>query len=179
LLQFDGGLAGSGAISNQWAVLSAPGADGVSETRFGLKWDEVVVEVRKWLRRIREDSGPDLWALAAEQRGLLRSGEGLPNTPFAPEEKAQLFGSLDQLLKEVKETQHLSAAQAAGLEKAVVGAKEAAGRMGRKDWVLLFYGSMVTFVITAAFAPDQARHLFDAAVHAIQSIVHTVPLLPP
>src|SRR5437867_9492797 len=98
-----------------WGVYSTPGEDGPHEQKEYISWDTVREEARQWLYRIREDSGPDLWALAVEQRRLLGAGEGLPNTPFTPEERKRLFATLDQLRDDIAKTQQLGAEQTAAI----------------------------------------------------------------
>ncbi|SRR6266550_3311326 len=160
-----------------WAVYSTPGEDGPHEQREYISWDTVLEEARQWLRRIREDSGPDLWAQAAEQQRLLESGEGLPNTPFSPEERERLFATLDRLRDGILQTQELGAEQTAALRTAIEGGKSAAGRLGRKDWFMYFLGTVTSLAISAAFAPDQARHLWQAAVHAVLWVLQAPPPL--
>ena|SRR2546429_499761 len=160
-----------------WAIYSAPGEEGPSAVSEYNSWDTVLDEARQWLRRVREDSGPDLWALAAEQRRLLESGEGLPNTPFSPDERKRLFASLDRLHDDFLQTQELDAERTAALRIAIEGGKSAAGRLGRKDWVMYFLGTVTSLAISSAFAPDQARHLWQLAVQAVQWVLQTPPLL--
>jgi len=166
-------------VHGPWAVLSTPGEDGPRSVREYVSWADVLKEARQWLHRIREDSGPDLWALAAEQQKLLGSGEGLPNTPFSPEERTRLFATLDQLRLDIAKTQQLDAKQAAALGTIVEEGKRAAERLGRKDWIMYFLGTVTSVAISAAFAPEQARHLWQLAVVAVQWVLRAPHLLGP
>ena len=126
-----------------------------------LMWNEVVRACGDWLVRVKEDSGPDLWELAAQERTLLApsGGGGLENTPFTSAERRHVEKTLDEVLIEVRRTQELTGEQTRLLAAMIADVKEAATRFGRKDWMLLLYGSLINLVTQAAFAPEQARDL--------------------
>lgn len=163
-----------------FGVAYQPGEQTPTDAEQYLSWDEVVRACMMWLGRVREDGGPDLWELAAKEPKLLAPiGEPtLENTPFTVAERSHIEESLDNVLKEVRRTQQLSKAQTLLLTAMITDANEAAQRLGRKDWLLLLYGQVLTLALGAALSPEQARSLWQLIGQGLHSLFHTVPLLP-
>jgi hypothetical protein len=163
-----------------FGVAYQPGEQTPTDAEQYLSWDEVVRACMSWLSRVREDSGPDLWELAAQERTLLApvGGAGLENTPFTSAERSRIEETLDTVLKEVKKTQELSREQTQLLTAMIADVKESANRFSRKDWMLLLYGSIINVVTQAAFAPDQTRNLLRMIGQGLAWVFHTPPMLP-
>jgi hypothetical protein len=165
-----------------FGVAFAPGDETPDGVRQYLNFDQVAAECEQWLERVHEDSGPDLWELAAQdRRSLLGPGGGrdLENTPFTDTERQRIGTSLDALRAEIVKTQRLSAEQAKALGAAVADLKAASERLGRKDWLLFMYGTIMSVAVSAAFAPEQARCLWQVASHALAWVFGVGPPLLP
>lgn len=164
-----------------FGIAYSPGRQTPRENQQWVSWDALLTACLGWLRRVREDSGPDLWEVAADDRSLfapVSSADALHNTPFSLEERQRIAPSLDQIYSETVRTQQLSEAQADALRGALGHLQESMERLGRKDWLLLLYGSLVGVVIQAAFAPEQARNLWHLAGQVLGWLLHRAPLLP-
>ena len=67
----------------------------------------------------------------------------------------------------VRKTYSLSAEQFSHVEARLDEAERASRRMGRKDWLLLFSGTVFTLIITDLVTPDVAHHVFVMALHGL------------
>lgn len=168
-----------GRARGPFAISFSPGWDSPHEQKVRITWDDVLGEARFWLRRVREDMAPSLWELAQQDRKLLADAAGneLANTPFTAAEQARIAEALRAVHDEIRLQGELNVEQLKHLEGTVANAIEASARLGRKDWLLLLYGSIVNLGLQAAFAPTQAQHLWQVATHALAWIVTNTPLL--
>jgi hypothetical protein len=67
------------------------------------------------------------------------------------------------------------------LEAALDYAQEAAGRIGRKDWRLLFLGLMLDKILDGLLPPDAVRDILTMALQGLQHVLGgagTPPLRP-
>jgi hypothetical protein len=148
-------------------------------------WPTVEERVGRWAGDVKRDiETPDLWAELQRERDILTGAlyEDVENTPFTSEEQAEI----GQLLREIKEyaekTYSLSEAQMLSLEARFDEAKTAAGRIGRKDWRLLFLGVMFT-VIVDHVPPEGVWNVLAIALRGLDHLFggggSIVPELPP
>jgi hypothetical protein len=84
----------------------------------------------------------------------------------------------------VKERYSLSGAQMLALEAKLNDAQSAAGRIGRKDWLLLFFGVMLTIVVTGLLPPEAMQDILGMALRSLGHIIlagagQPPPELPP
>ena len=68
-------------------------------------------------------------------------------------EQTAISDRLDDIKNLVRELFELSADQLHAIDQRVDEPKEASERLGRKDWLMIFYGSLVSTFITAAVPP--------------------------
>ena len=120
-------------------------------------WAKVEELVRRWADEVKRDvDTPDLWA-DLERDGEILTGArfvDVDNTPFTLDEQAEIAVRLLEIIEFAKTTYALSSAQVVELEAKFDAAKTAAGRIGRKDWLLLFFGVMFT-VIVGSLCPQR------------------------
>jgi hypothetical protein len=60
--------------------------------------------------------------------------------------------------------------------------KAAAARVGRKDWLLLFYGVMFTVIVAGILPPEAVQNILVTVVHALEHLFGSggvQHLLPP
>lgn len=149
-----------------------------------MEWRGVVQEAGSWARDVkRECVDPDFWSELQAGRDLLAEARSadFSNTPFTPAEQTQIAGHLREIKEYVKKTYSLSAEQAARVEERFNDAEEASRRMGRKDWLLLFGGALLSLLLPAVVPPDAIHHILAATT---QSLGHlflpvTTQQLPP
>ncbi len=99
----------------------------------------------------RDADTPNLWAQLQREREVLVASlyeqEG-GNTPFNSDEQTEIAEQLAQIKELLKETHSLSEAQMLVLNMKIDDIAAAANRMGRKDWLLVFYGVMFPLIVT-------------------------------
>lgn len=162
-----------------WRVELSP----AMETRVGSSavgpWREIVLPgVDVWLELLaRElDAGEDPWEQIAHQRELVAPElHTTENTPFAPEERAQISTQLREIKEYLRSTQSLSEASTAAIEDRLAYLEEAAGRMGRVDWRNAFVGVMLGLVVEAVAPPEVVREVLALALRGL-SHLFGVPL---
>lgn len=113
-------------------------------------WGKVEERVQGWAEDVKRDvDTPDLWAELQRELELVTSAryDDIENTPFTPDEQAEIAEQLRQLKDFLKEKYALSEAQTLSLEARFDDLEAAAGRIGRKDWRLLFLGGILTLVV--------------------------------
>lgn len=126
-----------------------------------------------WLRRLRQEvDAPDLWDSLKRERLLsdAASAPDLANTSFAEHELAMINRSLDEVKAYLLEGQQFSSEQQAFIEHEFSYLREASERVGRKDWLNLLAGALMSIVVSLALEPERARGLFAIAGTVLQSL---------
>ena len=129
-------------------------------------WAETLSMIAAWAGELGyEIDTPDLWAELQQVPEILaaaQSAEGT-NAPFTPDEQAAIWRRLDDVKQLVREQFELPAEQLAAIDQRLDDAGKASKRLGRKDWLMAFYGAVMSTFMTDAIPP-----------HVIQTIVTTV-----
>lgn len=89
------------------------------------------------------------------------------NSPFTNDERRQIAVDLEGIKEYVREQFDLTGEQIAHINEGLDEAAEATERIGRKDWRLLVYGTIVNLVVADAIPPEVARHILAMVIHAI------------
>jgi hypothetical protein len=77
---------------------------------------------------------------------------------------------LDEINGYLLEGQHFAAEQSEFVERRFAYFKESSTRMGRKDWLNLLLGGLVSLAIGLALDPEKARGLLRLAGAVFQSL---------
>lgn len=152
-------------------TLVAPGRESYLT---GLTWRQVIENVSEWCGQLK---APNLWAelqRAHEIPGEADEGE-TDNTPFTAEELADISRQLAQIKKYLEETVSLTAQQVSRVNERLDEAERASKRMGRKDWLLLFSGTILTLIVTDLVSPDVAHHIFAMALNGLRHLFGAIP----
>jgi hypothetical protein len=132
--------------------------------------DELTPLVYDWANEIQHVADtPDLWVemrLSKEDLFNIQAAARL-NRPFTQDEQEQIAVFLQETKKQVREQFELTSEQAAHIEERLDEAAEASQRMGRKDWLLLFGGTIFNLIVTDTVTPSVAGHIFTAVVHGL------------
>jgi hypothetical protein len=128
----------------------ARGTDPVQEWDIPVgNWGGVVEEVRRWIGEIEDyEATPDLWALYGPAPTSSTVEQETDNSPFTPDERADLADRLDQVmakLEELSDRLNLTADDVADIKENVDYLKEASERLGKKDWLLIAMGAAATY----------------------------------
>jgi hypothetical protein len=123
--------------------------------------------VKEWASEIKLIAEvPDYWA----------------NIERNEDEQRQIAVQLQQISKSLADKFELSAEQIEGITEKLDEAVEASTRMGRKDWLLLFGGTIFTVIVADIVAPDVAQHIFMTVIHGLTHLFAgsgEPPELPP
>ncbi len=142
-------------------------------------WQALMRRVALWLAAVEHDiETPDLWDQLRGQTELLAgtSDAALENTPFTPDERNEVVSQLNEVRKFVKSEYVLSELQLTGLDSKLAYLVEAAGRLGRKDWLNACIGAMFGWFLVAALPPDALHHIFQMLLSGITHLFgHGIP----
>jgi uncharacterized membrane protein YraQ (UPF0718 family) len=92
------------------------------------------------------------------------------NEPFTSDEQAEIGRRLDEVKQLVRDQFELTPEQLAALDQRLDDAKEAAKRLGRKDWAMLFYGAVISTGLTDAVPPHVIQTVLSTVLHGIAHI---------
>jgi len=148
--------------------------EGPVEERTGLSQYGLMQQVKFWLAAVKRDiDTPDLWAELQRETELLGavSAEAVENTPFTPAEQDEIAEQLRKLRDYVSRTYSLPGPQVRLLEERLDYLAAAAGRVGRKDWLLMVAGVMLGYVLTAALPPEAARDILGTLLTSIGHVL--------
>lgn len=136
-------------------------------------WNLVLEGLAAWAQEVKyETDAPDLWAGLGQVPDVLTSAQAAEasNTPFTPNEQATISDRLDEIKDLVREQFELNADQLRAIDRRVDELKEASQRLGRKDWLLIFYGGLVSTFMTDAMPPNVIQTILTTVVHGIAHI---------
>jgi hypothetical protein len=142
-------------------------------------WQASTTRVSTWLQEVKRDlETPDLWAELRREVHLLGVGsnEVTENTLFTQDEQNQIAAQLQGLAKHVSDASSLSEAQMQILNEKVDYLIDASRRLGRKDYLNLFNGVILGYLLSA-LPPDVARGIFSTCLRAIGLLYPELPLL--
>ncbi|MGO9140325.1 MAG: hypothetical protein ACLP70_02575 [Streptosporangiaceae bacterium] len=147
--------------------------DGTSKVFKDEQWAEVDRNIWEWAREILELSvTPDLWAEYHRNGGVIpdapRDGD---NSPFTADEQASISRQLGEIKNALSDSLGLSGEHLAAIESKLDEAEEASRRIGRKDWLLMFYGLMFTLIVTRIVPPDVVQHVIAMVVQGLSHLL--------
>ena len=143
-------------------------------------WEAILRRVSGWLEDVKRDlETPDLWSELRLEAGLLEdaSSKANKNTPFTPQEGKEIEERLQELADYARRTYSLSESGIQILNEKIDYLIGASGRLGRVDWLNVFAGVILSFILTAALSPESARHIFFQLLQAIGHL-YGQPKLP-
>ena len=134
-----------------------------------LRSSQIIKSIQDWAKRVKEyEEMPDFWDLRRDEDLLTSSQyDAADNTPFTLDEQAAISVQIAQIKEYVKKTYSLTEEQMSRVEARLDEAEEASSRISRKDWILLFSGSIFTLIIAGTVTPDIAQHVMMMAFHGL------------
>jgi hypothetical protein len=116
--------------SSLWAIYH-PGRQGARRREHAGSWEFVFRYLREWLGYVRQEhNAPDFWAELQNQRELMIGElEEVENTPFTPEEQAQIASTLVETKEYVRAIYELSPGQYESIDARLDYLVEAAKRV--------------------------------------------------
>jgi hypothetical protein len=148
-----------------------------SSKRLCRNLQEVFNMIQSWANQVAEwQETPDLWELRHNWKFLgEQQYEDSTNATFSPEEQDAISVQLAAIKESVKKTYALTAEQEAKIDAQFEEAKQAARRLGRKDWILLFAGGIFSLILTDVITPDIAQHILMMATHGLAHLFASAP----
>ena len=143
-------------------------------------WQASTTRVSTWLQEVKRDlETPDLWAELRREVHLLGVGsnEVTDNTLFTQDEQKQIAEQLRGLAKHVSDASSLSEAQKQILNEKIDYLADSSRRLGRKDWLNIFIGVTLGYLLSTALPPDVARGIFSTCLRAMGLLYPELPLL--
>lgn len=159
----------------------SPGKDLLIVNDIENEWEMLHEDFSDWLQSIkREIETPDLWETIADGPGLFTSASvsDVENTPFTPDEREYISQQLHEIETYLITTQIFSEEQAEFVRKRLNYLEGAAHRSGRIDWLNTAVGVIFSIMVSAAFAPQQARDLWQFVAAAFKHLLNHFPALP-
>jgi hypothetical protein len=147
-------------------------------------WGTILPRISTWLKEVKLDiDTPDLWAELQRDARLLigaTSDDVTENTPFTADEQNAIAAQLQELAEHAQRTYSLSAAQMRAVAARLDYLANAARRFGRKDWLIVCAGVMLSYTVTATLPPEAAPAML---LRLLRAIVHfyglsDIPMLP-
>jgi hypothetical protein len=151
-----------------WRVQDGPGAASENRTR---EWGDVLDQLEYWAGEVHYvTETPDFWAELQQVPEILAAAQSddASNAPFAPDEQAEISTRIDQVKGVVRrEHPELMAEQLAAIEQGLDVVKEATTRVGRKDWVTLANGALLSLVVNDLVPPHVVQGVFNMLITGI------------
>ena len=150
-----------------------------------IAWDSLLKYCDTWARDLKEDiETPDLWAAVRSTREFLSEPKSaaVASTLFTQAEQAEISTQIQEIKNYIRNNLSITNDQLSDIEAQLDEADEAASRINRKDWLLLFMGVMFTLIITGLIPSSAVQQIFEMTLHGLGHlfIVHGGPLrLPP
>jgi hypothetical protein len=158
--------------------------DGVDWPVDEYSWQSLVKRISRWLEDVKRDlEMPDLWAEIQRDSQLLfgaASDDVAENRPFTQAEQNAIAARLQALAEHARRTYSLSATQMRALEAKVDYLVNAAGRLGRIDWLNVCAGAILGYILNASLPSEAARDMLPALFRAIGHLygLPDLPMLP-
>ena len=146
--------------------------------------ESVIQRISSWLDYVKLDlNTQDLWAELHRDDQLLfsaTSDDVTENSRFTPDEQNEIGTRLQILAEDARRTYSLSAAQVRVLDAKLDYLVNAARRLGRKDWLHVCAGVILTLIIGAVLPQSAPRDMFLGLLRAIGHLygLPDLPMLP-
>jgi hypothetical protein len=131
-------------------------------------WPSVLMYLQHWLENVeREQSSPNLWAELERERKLLAAVSDdriVDNSPFTPEERAQVAAQLDEIKELLVQTHDV---ERPAVEARIEYLVDASTRMGRRDWLNIFIGGIFGWALNGLVPPEGVREVLALAAHGL------------
>lgn len=140
------------------------------QTQQARGWDAALQWVNHWARYTKEYvDTPDLWIQLRSQPELLAEigDKATENSAFTYRESLEIAAQLRAIKDRLGTAFSLSNEQVEQIGERLDEAAEASKRMGRKDWLLLFSGTIFTLIVTDIVTPAVADHIFTMVIHSL------------
>lgn len=137
------------------------------------EWQNVLAELAEWAdEALYVSETPDFWTELKNTSAILEITQTAEasNGLFTTAEQIEIASRLDAIKDLVREKFELTAEQISLVDDRLDEMKEASERVGRKDWVLMLYGSLVSIFVAGAVPSAVIQAMLTAAAHGVAHI---------
>ncbi|MDR7856108.1 hypothetical protein [Tissierella sp.] len=152
----------------------SPGQNIPFEQSYSYEWDEVLEFFRLWLQYLeREISQPDLWGELEKIRAFDDIEYEIENTmqQFTYNEIKQIQRGIGEIRRYLLNVVDNDEEDSKTINEKLDYLIESSERMGKKDWLNIFYGSMFSLSISLALNPEQGQTMINLFKSAVLGIV--------
>jgi hypothetical protein len=132
-------------------------------------WNDAIKDVSDWARTVRDvTDNPDLWANLDWAREYIKLyATQHVNAPFSIAEQELISVRLRQIADSLGEVGKLTANQIRDIRETLDDLSEATARVGRKDWLLMFYGAILSLLVASLIPPDVVQQIMMPLIHVV------------
>jgi len=146
-------------------------------------WPTVVERCQRWAVEVKRDvETPDLWAELQREREILTGAryEDVENTPFTPDEQAQIETTLQEAKTYARRTYELTEEQYVQLDERLDYLVDASRRLGRLDWRHVVIAVLVEAALNQVLPAPLVRDLLGFALRGLAQLFGggDIPALP-
>jgi len=127
--------------------------------------------LQNWAVEVKQvTEAPDYWEEMKRGQALItdiQDDQDSENTPFTEDEQDEIAARLEDIKKNLTDRFELSNEQTERVEEKLDEAAQASKRMGRKDWLMLFGGTIFNLIVTDTVTPIVAQHIFTVTIHGL------------
>lgn len=142
--------------------------------RYGsLPLDYVKHYIIDWANKVKElEDLPDLWAQMERNRELITEIQQTDsdNTPFTQDEQRQISAQLQDIKELIRGQFELTTEQVSQVDEKIDDVIEASKRMGRKDWLIYFLGTITSLIITATVTGGIGEQIIAMVIYALGNL---------
>ena len=137
-------------------------------------WSELLDRLAEWAIEVAYvTETPDLWAELQQAPEILAAAQAadVGNTPFTADEQDEIAQRIDEIVDRAEVEHGLTPEQSNIIRQKAGEFKEASGRLGRKDWVMIVVGGLVSTAMTDEIPPGVVQTVLTALLHGIGHIL--------
>ena len=148
-------------------------------------WSGMVGLIPRWIQEAEEDAAlPDLWAELEKTRDVLdlefaEDAEDDDNSMFTAAEQSEIAKQLDEIRQYAGTALQLSEQQMNQLNGRLLYLQQAAERVGRKDWRVIAFGTLVTMAMEAIIPANELHNVVSVLLAPLTHLFGHPLQLPP
>jgi hypothetical protein len=135
-----------------------------------VRWGAVKKDAKRWVKEVAKET-PDLWTQLKQGKEFF-AGQAdqdvSSNAPFADAEQAEITRRIQQARDYVRTSGELPEEQIPRILARLDHIEEASKRIGRKDWLMMFNGAILSLVLSDTITPSVAQHIFTLVVYGLE-----------
>lgn len=140
-------------------------------TSSAAEWNRLMANLADWAREVAyEVQTADFWTELGRLPAVLPASQvvDLGNAPFTPGEQAEVSRRVDQVKDVIRrENPELTAEQTSAIEQTLDEVKEATTRVGRKDWLMMANGALLSLIVNELVPPHVVQGVFHLLISGI------------